>query len=60
VNTLRTVNLLIGFGIIVYSGLLALAFVFNGDLVGVVSDIAVGTIGTILGFVIGRKTNKQP
>jgi len=59
---MNTNNLLLGFLFVVYSGLLALAIIFNGAMIEAVKDIAIATIGTILGYIISLKgsiKNKQ-
>lgn len=59
---MNTNNLLLGFLFVVYAGLVALAIIFNGSLVEAVKDISLGSIGTILGYIISLKgsiKNKQ-
>lgn len=48
-------NLLLGFGFVLYAGLITLAIIFNGTLIETVKDLAIVTIGTIVGYVISHK-----
>lgn len=56
---MKTTNLLLGFGFFVYAGLIIISFFHNGSLVEAIKDIAVGTIGVIMGFIISRKTKEE-
>ena len=52
---MKTMNLLLGFGFVLYAGLITLAIIFNGTLIETVKDLAIVTIGTIVGYVISHK-----
>ena len=52
---MRTINLLLGFGFFLYAGLITLAVIFNGTLIETVKDLAIVTIGSIVGYVISHK-----
>lgn len=56
---MRTINLLLGFGIIIYVGLVVISFFHNGTLIGTIQDISIATISLIVGFIVSGVSRKN-
>ena len=56
---MKTRNLLLGFGFFIYTGLIVISFFHNGSMVEAIKDLAIGTIGVIVGYIISYRNSKK-